>query len=49
MESFSFTHGALLWDRNVNLNYSNGQEVQEIMASIQDLSLNLTGILCKGP
>ena len=32
--------------RYVNVNHSNGQNVQEIMASIWDLSLNLTGILC---
>ena len=25
MELFSFTHGALLWDPNVNINHSNGQ------------------------
>ena len=49
MESFSFTHGTLLWDPYVNINHSNGQEVQEIMASVWDLSLNLTGIVCKGP
>ena len=49
MELFSFTHGALLWDPYVNINHSNGQKVQEIMASIWDLCLNLTEILRKGP
>ena len=49
MELFSFTYGGLLWDPYVNTNHSNGEKVQEIMASFWDLSLNLTGILCKGP
>ena len=30
-------------------NHLNGEKLQEIMASICDLSLNLTGILCKDP